>query len=139
MKHSINNYGFSLIEVLLATAIVGLAITPLMILQTQGMFRSTRAERIYQRVSKAYYMMLDHAYAQGGGTIEPFKGSIKHPRVSFQGTASEIPSSSTLVKIPHLERVEVVSSWKEKQRAKKETMILFRLKKPTKEDNGDTA
>lgn len=130
--NSRSNAGFTLIEVMLSMAIMGLVLTPIFLLQGKA------TERIYRmgsRMRSLFYAqeILYEARRAQPPAVREFTFAQKNEEEQLQAEyrLMGVPEKSSLAKIEHLLREEVKVR---DQRFKRETtMVRFIYKKPLPE------
>lgn len=116
--------GFNLIEVMIALAIAGMVLTPLLILQGTSIGFSARSWRLYDRMVHGYNALVQSVFVP---EIVPSL-SKKSSLVSLQLNTSAVPEPSSLKDIPLLQLHRLELSWSERSRQKKDILIALTYK-----------
>jgi prepilin-type N-terminal cleavage/methylation domain-containing protein len=121
--------GFTLIEVLLAMAIIGLVITPILMSQSMVLRNSARAVRRLTRVFAAKKILLDTEFSLAPDAQEvTSEKKIDNPPTTFTYQLKKIPEESALKKFKNVLNETV--SWQEERGKKKqqERLVTFLYK-----------
>lgn len=109
-----NKSGFTLIEVLLATALVGIALGPIYFLQNTMFNRVMRKAEEIERMFIAYDFFLSQPKKEPSAKIEPKKVSktVDHPKTQLTYEIKDVPKDSVLYKdFEHLYIEKVSWTW----------------------------
>jgi len=109
-----NKSGFTLIEVLLATALVGIALGPIYFLQNTMFNRVMRKAEEIERMFIAYDFFLGQPKKDPSAKIEPKKVSktVDHPKTQLTYEIKDVPKDSALYKdFEHLYIEKVSWAW----------------------------
>lgn len=123
-----NNRGFSLIEVLLAVAIVAMVITPIFILQASAARAVGRKAKLYDRIVAGYSFLIECSFIPKPRENDAKK--IDQPVVELRYAATEPSGKSTLAEIPHLMVDRVTINWLERTAKKEDKVIAVRYQPP---------
>jgi prepilin-type N-terminal cleavage/methylation domain-containing protein len=122
--------GFSLVEALLAVAIMAIMLTPLFILQATKMQTTVRASRTYDRVTHAYTFLLQQGYKQSNGQGKQEK-NVGRPVTTLTFERGNIPKKSVLSRFNDCVIERVLMTWRDGTQQKTDTLVRF-VYKPKK-------
>lgn len=129
-----NKDGFTLTEVLLAVAVVGLTLTPIYLSQSTAMRQSAVYSRLLARVFAAKKVLLESEFA----LPEPLQPTqvakkIDNPPTTFTYQLKKLPEQSSLKKFKNI-WVESVS-WPDERNAKRQNRLVTFIFKPEQKKN----
>lgn len=129
-----NNNGFTLTEVLLAVAIIGLTLTPIYLSQSTAMRQSALYSRLLARVFAAKKILLESEFSLPE-PLQPTRISkkIDDPPTTFAYELKKIPEQSSLKKFKNV-WVESVS-WPDERNPKRQQRIVTFIYKPEQKKN----
>lgn len=126
-----NNTGFTIIEVLLALAIVAMVLTPIFILQAGAAQTVSRRSKAYDRFVAAYSFLVSSAFVPE--PKEQATKQITNLRVELNYESKKITANSTLKDIPQLQMNTVSMQWQERNRKKEDKIVAITFKQEEKE------
>lgn len=129
-----NNRGFTLPEVLLSVAIVGLALTPIYLGQSVAMRQSTLYSRLLARTFAAKKILRETEFALQD-PLQPIKvdKKIDNPPTTFAYELKKVPEQSSLKKFKNI-WIESVS-WPDERNPKRQQRIVTFIFKPEQKKN----
>ena len=126
-----NNVGFTLIEVLLALAIIGLVLTPIFLTQSNVLRRSSYASRMLARILAAKKMLIESEFALAGDAQEfSQQKKIMIPPTLLTYRLRKIPETSALKKFKNVLWESVSFEWTDERGKKKQDQLVTFLYKP---------
>lgn len=128
------HHGFTLPEVLLSVAIIGLTLTPIYIGQSMAMRQSALYSRLLARTLAAKKILLEHEFALSD-PLQPTQTTkkIDNPVTTFSYELKKIPEQSSLKKFKNV-WIESVS-WPDERNPKRQNRIVTFLYKPEQKKN----
>lgn len=132
MIHSKNNYGFTLVEVMIAMTFIGLVMTSVFVLQNSALRSiATWSRRVERFVLGVAFMAESRKEGEKEPTLDKQK-IIENPKTRMQYRMIEVPKESTFkdMKDLYLERVNL--TWQEGAQKKQDTFIMFHYRPEVK-------
>lgn len=124
-----NNAGFFTFESLITISLVGVFLTPLIVMQTNTLTRVTYSSRSLQRLFFMKQLLNDARHEQSTQQDEPqqfsFTGTQSDPATELVYTLEPIPSDSSLSAIPGLLRERTEATYKLNKQQMSMTLISF--------------
>jgi prepilin-type N-terminal cleavage/methylation domain-containing protein len=129
-----NKDGFTLTEVLLAVAIIGLTLTPIYLSQSTAMRQSALYSRLLGRVFAAKKVLLESELSLPE-PLQPIKVTkkIDDPSTTFAYELRKMPEQSSLKKFKNI-WVESVS-WPDERNPKRQQRLVTFIYKPEQKKN----
>lgn len=129
-----NKSGFTLIEVLLALAIIGLVLSPIFVIQSSVLRSSSKAAALFTRLLIAKDFLIDqqfeHADSDEPVTIDR---KITTPVTNLVFSSKSIPDNSSLKKFKQVMIDSVVFEWKDARGKKQQHKLATFSFKPEQE------
>lgn len=123
-------FGFTLVEVLLALAIIGIVLTPIFLINQVVLRRSSADARLFSRLIQARDFLIDQQFenmqeAQEAGGQK----KITNPPTTLTFSSRKIPENSALKKFKHVMIDSVTMQWAgERNKNRQEKLITFTFK-----------
>lgn len=131
--HRNNSGGFTLIEVVLAVAIVGVIMTAVFVAQGSAMYAVNRISQVLRRVYAAeQYMLEKRAENVNGVEVKSDQKIITYPAATLAYKLEKTDNPS-LKAFKDIYREEVVISWKEQRVPRTDALVSFSFKPPRPE------
>jgi prepilin-type N-terminal cleavage/methylation domain-containing protein len=135
MIHFKNNHGFTLIEVLLAIAIVAMSMSTIFVLQMASMRSITRYSRLIERFIQAKNFFLESRAAISDTTRElVLEKMVKKPDLKLKYEIKGVSSDSPLKKFRDIRTEMVTLQWYDGNRERKDTLVTFIFKPESKKE-----
>lgn len=129
--HSRNKAGFTLIEVLLALAIIGIVLTPIFLIQQLVLRRSSASAQQFSRIIQAKDFLIDQQFENMQETQEAsVERKITNPPTSLIFSSKKIPENSALKKFKHIMIDSVTMQWTGAQNKKRQEKLITFMFKP---------
>lgn len=126
-----NKAAFTLIEVLLALAIIGLVLTPIFLTQSNVLRRSSYASHLLARIFAAKKMLVENEFALAPDAQEfSQEKKIIKPATTFTYSLKKIPETSALKKFKNVLLESVTIQWTDQQGKKKQEQLVTLVHKP---------
>lgn len=129
-----NKPGFTLIEVLLALAIIGLVLSPIFVIQSAVLRSSSKAASLYTRLLNAKDFLIDqqfeHADSDQPATTER---KVANPPTNLVFSSKKIPENSSLKKFKNIMIESVSMEWTDAQNKKRQEKLVTFAFKPEQE------
>lgn len=125
-----NSSGFTLIEVLLALAIIGMVLTPILLIQQIVLRRSSSSANLFSRIIQAKDFLIDQQFEniQESQDVTAEK-KITNPATTLIFNSKKLPENSSLKKFKHIKIDSVTMQWTAEQNKKrKEKLVTFSFK-----------
>lgn len=119
-----NNQGFTLIEVMLAVAIVAMVITPIFILQASAAGNVGRKARLYDRIAAGYSFLIECTFIPKPRENDAKK--ISQPTAELRYGPVAVAKNSELADIAHLVVDQVKINWLDRNSKKEELVMALR-------------
>lgn len=125
-----NSSGFTLIEVLLALAIIGMVLTPILLIQQIVLRRSSSSANLFSRIIQAKDFLIDQQFENIQETQEvTAEKKIINPPTTLIFNSKKVPENSTLKKFKHIKIDSVTMQWTADQNKKRqEKLVTFSFK-----------
>ena len=125
-----NNSGFTLIEVLLALAIIGMVLTPILLIQQIVLRRSSSSANLFSRIIQAKDFLIDQQFENIQETQEvTAEKKITNPPTTLIFNSKKVPENSALKKFKHIKIDSVTMQWTADQNKKRqEKLVTFSFK-----------
>lgn len=122
--------GFTLIEVLLSLAIIGMVLTPIFLIQQLVLRRSSSSAHLFSRLIQAKDFLVDQQFENiqeaQGATAEK---KITNPPTTLIFSSKKLPENSSLKKFKHIMVDSVTMQWiEERNRKRQEKLVTFSFK-----------
>lgn len=128
-----NNSGFTLIEAMLAIALIAIAMTPLLITQGSVVQAVARVSARVQRIFFAQNFFIEGRAEAGDETKFSLDKKIDAPSTIFSFERKSVDSKSSLAKIKHVVIDRVKASWEDESKKQKEVVVSVQYIKPQSE------
>ena len=130
MMHSRNNQlGFTLIEVLLSLAIIGMVLTPIFLIQSLVLRRTSAGARQFTRLIAAKDFLVDQQFENIQETnTATAEQKITNPPTTLLFTSKKLPENSALKKFKHIMVDTVTMQWTEQNKKRQENLVTFMFK-----------
>jgi len=119
-----NAYGFTLTEVLIALAIVGLALSPILILQNRSVLSTGVASQGWDRFSAAYAFLVDKAFVPNVKQERSATKKLTTPLTALRYEQRDIPEASALSSIKNITLDQVVVDWRDRGKKRKSYRLI---------------
>lgn len=127
--HFRNKPGFTLIEVLLALAIIGMVLTPIFLIQQMVLRRSSAGANLFSRIIQAKDFLIDQQFENMQETqASTAERKITNPPTTLTFSSKKIPENSALKKFKHIMVDSVTMQWTEQNKKRQETLVTFSFK-----------
>lgn len=127
--HSRNKSGFTLIEVLLALAIIGIVLTPIFLIQSAVLRRTSAGAQQFSRIIQAKDFLVDQQFENMQETqASTAERKITNPPTTLAFSSKKIPENSALKKFKHIMIDSVTMQWTEQNKKRQEKLITFSFK-----------
>lgn len=122
--------GFTLVEVLLALAIIGIVLTPIFLIQQVVLRNSSSSARLFSRLIQAKDFLVDQQFENVQETQEVnAEHKIANPPTTLIFNSKKIPENSALKKIKHVMIDSVTMQWTdERNKKRQEKLVTFSFK-----------
>lgn len=121
-----NRNGFTLVEVMIALVVIGLAITPLLITESNVMNATARATAMWRRFTTAHHFLITNAAELSADqptlTLE---NQSTRPSMTMKFSAQKVADSSSVAAFKQLYVQRVTYEWQEGAAKKQETLQKF--------------
>lgn len=120
--------GFTLIEVLLALAIIGIVLTPIFLIQQVVLRRSSSDARFFSRIIYAKDFLVDQQFEnmQEAQEIGATEKKITNPPTTLIFSSKKIPENSALSKFKNVMLDSVTMQWTdERNKKRQEKLVTF--------------
>ena len=126
-----NSNGFTLVEVLLAMAIIGLVLTPIFAIQL-GVWRSTtRSSQLLARIFAGKKLLVDSEFELSPDQREKrVERKLDRPATTMIYELKKIPENSSLKKFKNVLLESVTMQWVDRQGKKRQERLVTFLYKP---------
>lgn len=125
-----NSQGFTVVEVLLTLAIIGMVLTPIYILQGGSTRAVAQAGRLYDRVVAGYSMLMETVFIPEAKKDATKK--ISEPEAVLTLSTKTVSEQSSLKNIPALELHHIVIDWSDRRKKKQDRIVAFTFKQEEK-------
>lgn len=126
MIHFKNKNGFTLIETLLALAIMAMMLLPIYLLQGSAVRNTYRYARQVERIMQAKLFLIDTAITNIKESKNlSFDKKIKDPATDLKFEQKKIGENSVLKKFNNLMMQQVNISWTENRVRKSDALVTF--------------
>lgn len=124
-----NSSGFTLIEVLLALAIIGMVLTPIFLIQQMVLRRSSSRANLFSRLIQAKDFLVDQQFEniQEAKEVTAEK-KITSPITTLIFNSKKLPENSALKKFKHIMVDSVNMQWTEQNKKRQEKLVTFSFK-----------
>lgn len=124
-----SNPGFTLIEVLLALAIIGMVLTPIFMIQQMVLRRSSSSAQLFSRLIQAKDFLIDQQFENMQETKEvTAEKKITNPITALTFNSRKVPENSALKKFKHIMIDSVTMQWTEQNKKRQEKLVTFSFK-----------
>jgi len=125
-QRSLAKTGFTLIEVLLALSIVGLVLTPILMLQSMLIKNTNKRAQLIDRIYAAKKFLIDSEVALAPDANESSADKkISNPPTIMRFELKNVSSNSSLKKFKSIKQASVISSWVEPGAKRQERIVTF--------------
>jgi len=130
-----SNKGFTLIEVLIALAIVGMALTPLLLNQSSLILRVAENARKIKRIFAAEnFMVTSFIEFEKDPQKKKNVKKIEEPEIQLSYRIAK-PSEKIKKEFKDIYTTNVTTEWKEQEKAQKEKLVNFLFLPELKKDD----
>src|SRR5262249_35030348 len=120
-----NNSGFTLVEVLLAMAIIGLVLTPIFAIQLGVMRANARASQALSRIFLAKQFLVESEFQLKPEDQEKrIEKKIEKPAMTLIYELKRIPENSALKKFKNILIQSVLMQWVDRQGKKRQERLV---------------
>ena len=130
MIPSKNNSGFTLIEVMLAIALIAMAMTPLLVMQSSAVRAVAKISTRLQRIFLAENFFIEARAEAGDEKNFSLDKKIESLDTQLVFERKSIDSKSSLAKIDNLVLDRIQASWQDNNKQQKEVLVSLRYNKP---------
>lgn len=104
--------GFTLIEVLLALAIIGIVLTPIFVIQSIVLRRTSSGAQLFSRIVQAKDLLVDQQF-ENIQEVQPANAErkITNPATTLIFSSKKVPENSALKKFKHITIDTVTMQW----------------------------
>lgn len=121
-----NESGFTLIEVLLTLSIVGLVLTPILMLQSMLVRNTNKRTQMIDRMYAAKKFLIDSEVALAPDANESSADKkIANPPTTLRFELKNVSSNSSLKKFKSIKQASVTSTWTEPGAKRQERIVTF--------------
>lgn len=121
--------GFTLIEVLLALAIIGLVLTPIFLIQSAVLRRTSAGAQQFLRIIQAKDFLIDQQFENmQEAQAATAERKITNPPTTLSFSSKKIPDNSALKKFKHIMIDSVTMQWTEQNKKRQEKLVTFSFK-----------
>ncbi len=125
------NKGFTLIEVLLAVAIIGLVLTPIFSIQLNVMRSNSKASQALARIFLGKQFLVENEFSLKADEQEKrIEKKIDRPPTTLIYQLSKIPENSSLKKFKNVLLESVTMQWVDRQGKKRQEKLVTFVYKP---------
>jgi prepilin-type N-terminal cleavage/methylation domain-containing protein len=128
MTHFKNNHGFTLIETMIATAVLGILMTPLFMTESSIFLNVSTVSRLLARVLVAQNFFVDSRIAAGKKQEFVLEKKIDEPLMQLKYEVTAIDKKSKLSDFDNLMIERVTIEWNEGTKKQKEILISYIFK-----------
>lgn len=130
MIHSKNkSSGFTLVEVLLSLAIIGIVLTPIFLIQSLVLRRTSAGARQFSRLMNAKDFLVDQQFENIQEAQEvSAERKITNPPTTLVFSSKKLPENSALKKFKHIMLDTVTLQWTEQNKKRQEKLVTFTFK-----------
>ena len=126
-----NKSGFTLIEVLLAMAIVGLVLTPIFAIQLNVMRSNSRASQLLARIFAGKQFLVDSEFQLKPDEQEKrIEKKVEKPPTTLIYELKRVPENSALKKFKNILIENVTMQWVDRQGKKRTQRLVTFVFKP---------
>ena len=127
--------GFTLIEAVLAVAVMALMLVPLFVLQSSKMQRSVSLSRMFDRLMQAQLFFVQ-ASSKAPAQAHQFtlEKKVTKPETVLRFERKNLPDESPLKKFEGLFLEQVTFEWNQGKSKKVDAIVQYRYKPNTQED-----
>lgn len=123
-----NRKGFTLVEVMLAIAIIGMLLTPMLFLEQLILGQSWRVSSRFHRFSLAQKFLYDAREKQPiGATQFSLETRENDPPVTLVYRIESVEKTSSLSSVAGLYNERVTLSWRENDLTKNQALVTFQF------------
>ena len=122
--------GFTLIEVLLSLAIIGLVLTPIFLIQSTVLRTSSASAHLFTRLMYAKDFLIDQQFEHSQESA-PAQAELKitAPATTLKFDSQKIPENSALKKIKNVMVESVTMEWTDaRNKKRREKLVTFAFK-----------
>ncbi|CAN5167654.1 hypothetical protein BH09DEP1_BH09DEP1_1980 [soil metagenome] len=122
-----SNSGFTLIEVLLALAIIGIVLTPIFVVQSIVLRRTSSGAQLFSRIIHAKDLLVDQQF-ENIQQAQPssVERKITNPPTALAFSSKKLPENSALKKFKNVTLDSITMQWTEAgNRKRQEKLISF--------------
>lgn len=135
MRHSKNNNGFTLIEVMITVAILGILLTPLFILHSSNLSTLAISSTAVQRIIAARNFVVDTYVSLSPDTrTTTIEKKITNPLTVFTYELKDKVHNKELAALKGLCQENITMRWHEYGRPRQESLIAFCYKKEERKE-----
>lgn len=118
--------GFTLIEVLLSVAIVGLVLTPILMVQSMTIRNTGKRARIVDRTFAAKKFLIDSEVALAPDADESSsEKKIANPAMTLRFDLTKPAEGSSIKKFKFIKRATVTSAWVDQTGRHQDRLVTF--------------
>ncbi|HSW74031.1 MAG TPA: type II secretion system protein [Candidatus Limnocylindria bacterium] len=121
--------GFTLIEALMAMAIIAIIVTPLFVLYSTLFQTVSKAELRMDRVQQAQNFLIESERSLVAKTPLPPEKKVSYPPMSMTFAHGAVPADSPLSSYKTLSLAKVTTTWQE-GKAKRSDVFVYYVYKP---------
>lgn len=126
-----NKSGFTLIEVLLAMAIIGLVLTPIFAIQMAVLRGNSRAKDILERIFLGKQFLIDNSFQLTSSEQEKrVEKKVDKPATTLLYELRKIPENSPLKKFKNVLIESVLMEWVDARGKKRQERLVTFIYKP---------
>jgi prepilin-type N-terminal cleavage/methylation domain-containing protein len=118
--------GFTLIEVLLALAIIGMVLTPILMIQSMIVRNTSKYSRLITRILQGKKFLIDSEIALTADLDQSTaEKKVFNPETSMKYEMNKIPDGSALKKFKRIYKEAVTLQWRDQQGRHQEQIVTF--------------